>query len=196
MAIFLLLAYSVTVETPALAYEPQRHTFTSGDHIITMDVHFFKPYAGKRLAFYSDSESRNQACFAGNGESGACPDHFVGVVATVTFTVKAASGGLRGSTSIREKVTVTAQSPDLPLRNTFDKTQVLTNGAITDVQAFGYDETEMAESVREAERKKSKERLWRVCEQKLYLNNETMPFASITWLYTLDAIRILSVQGR
>ena len=176
--------------------EPQRHTFTSGDHIITMDVRFADPYVGKRLAFYDSTNPRKEICLVGNGEAGACPNRFVGAVATVTFRVKRASGKLRGKTSIREYVTVTSQSPDLPPRPPLDKTQVLTNGAINDLQAFGYDESDIAEGEREAERHRSKERLWRFCHQELYLNGETVPFATISWSYTLDTIEIVRVQGR
>jgi hypothetical protein len=92
-------------------------------------------------------------------------------------------------------VTVTAQSADLPSRPPFDKTQVLTNGAINDLQAFGYDESDIAEGERAAERQKSKDRLWRLCRQELYLNDETVPFATISWRYTLDVIEILRVQN-
>jgi hypothetical protein len=179
----------------ATAAEPQRYTFTSGGHIITMDVRFSDPYLGKRLAFYDDA-ARKEICLVGNGETGSCPQLFVGVVAAVKFTVKRAGGKLRGKTSIREFVTVTAQSPDLPPRPPFEGTQVLTNGAISDLQAFGYDESDIAESERNAERQKSKERLWRLCRQELYLNDETAPFATINWRFTLDAIEIASVQGR
>jgi len=84
----------------------------------------------------------------------------------------------------------------LPPRPPFDKTQVLIDGAISDVQAFGYDESDIAQGARVAERQRSKERLWRLCRQELYLNGETVAFATISWRYTLDAIEIVSVQGR
>lgn len=193
--VFASLACSTANEIRAAAGEPQRYTFTSGDHTITMDVRFSDPYAGKRLAFYNDRDPRKAICLVGNGETGACPQLFVGTVATVTFSVKRAGGKLRGKTTIREFVTVTSQSPDLPPRPPFEKTQVLTNGTISDLQAFGYDESDIAEGEREAERQKSKERLWRLCRQELYLNGETVPFATISWRYTLDAIEILRVQG-
>jgi len=193
--VFASLAYLPAIGIHAMTGEPQRHTFTSGDHIITMDVRFSEPYVGKRLAFYDDA-ARKEICLIGNGEAGACPNRFVGTVATVTFTIKRAGGKLRGKTTIREYVTVTAQSPDLPPRAPFEKTQVLTTGGINDLQAFGYDESDIPEGEREAERQKSKERLWRLCRQELYLNSEKVPFAIISWRYKLDAIEILRVQGR
>lgn len=160
-----------------------------------MDVRFDKPYVSTRLVFYDDKDPLKPICFTGNGENGACPNRFVGAVAIVTFTVKSADGKLRSKTSIREHVTVTAQSPDLPLRPPFDKTQVITKGTITDLQAFGYDESDIAEGEREAEREKSRKRLWRFCRQELYLNGETVPFAVIHWRYTLDAVEILRVES-
>jgi len=180
----------------ATAGELQRHTFTAGDYLITMEVRFGKPYMGTRLVFYDDKDPLKPICFTGNGENGACPSRFVGSIALVTFTVKAARGKLRSKTSIREHVTVTAQSPDLPPRPPFDQTQVVKEGIVSDVQAFGYDEEEIPEKQREAERRLSKERLWRHCRQELYLNQETVPFAVINWRYTLDAIEIVDVEAR
>jgi hypothetical protein len=175
--------------------EPQRHIFTAGDHIITMDVRFGKPYVGTRLVFYDDKDPLKPICFTGNGENGACPTRFVGAVAMVTFTVKRATSTLGSKTSIREHVTVMAQSPDLPTRPPFDRAQVLTKGTISDFQVFGYDESDIAEGEREAEREKSRERLWRVCRQELYLNGEIVAFAVIHWRYTLNAVEILQVQS-
>src|SRR5277367_2962428 len=76
------------------AGEPLCYTFTAGNHNITMEVRSSKPYIGTRLVFYDDKDPLKPVCFTGNGENGACPSHFVGAVALVTFTVKAARGKL------------------------------------------------------------------------------------------------------
>jgi hypothetical protein len=179
----------------AVAADPQQHTFLAGDRIITLDVRFFEPYQGSRLVFYRGEDTQNPICWSGDGQEGECPAHFVGVVTTVTFTVNGATGKLRGKTAIRESVTVTSQSPDLPPRAPIERTQGLVDGAVTDVQAFGYDETDIPEGERETVRKQAKERLWRVCRQELYLNSQKLPFATIIWRYTLDKIQILRVEG-
>jgi hypothetical protein len=103
----------------ALAPGPQRHTFVSGDRIITIEVEFVAPYQGTRLAFYTSEDHRNSQCWSGNGDAGHCPEHFVGSVATVHYTVKRAAGKLRGKTSIREYVTVR-------WRYTLDAIEILT----------------------------------------------------------------------
>ena len=180
----------------ATAAEPQHHTFATGDYIITMDVHFLDPYVGKRLVFYNSADPGKEICAVRIGESGACPERFVGAVATVTFTVKRASGRIPSKTSIREYVTVIAQSPDLQPRPPFETTQLLTRGVISDLQVFGYEESHIAEGERAATRKESKERLWRLYRQELYLNGDKEPFAAIQWRHTLDRIQIVHVQGR
>ena len=45
----LFLASLVSMLLNAAATAPQRYTFTSVGHIITMDVRFSDPYLGKRL---------------------------------------------------------------------------------------------------------------------------------------------------
>jgi len=190
--IFSAIIYSTLA---GVAGEPRRHTFTVGKCIITMEVSFGKPYEGRLLAFYDDNEPLKEPCFTGNGENGACPSRFVGAVAVVTYTVKVPGGQSRSKTSIREHVTVTAQSPDLPPRPPFDKSQVIAKGRIADIQAFGYDESGIVEGERKTERERSRKRLWRLCRQELYLNDETLPFAVIDWRYTLDAVEILRVQS-
>ena len=194
--VVLSLVLSITAVVPAIACESQHYTFMSGDHIISMEVSCFGPYRGTPLIFTGDIDPHQQLCFTGNGNPGACPNRFVGAVATVKFTVKRAAGKLRGKISIRESVVATEQSPDLPPRAPVEKTEVFTKGAITDLQVFGYDESDIGEGERQAEREKAKKRLWRLCDQKLYLNRETVPFATISWRYTLESIDILKVQGR
>ena len=192
----LSLLFLISTLLIASSGEPQRHIFTSGDHVIIMDISFFDPYEGRRLGFHSSADPRKEICLVGNPERGYCPDRFVGAVVAVRFTIKRVGGKLQGKTSIREYVTVIAQSPELPARASLEKTQVLRNGAISDLQVFGYDESDIAEGAREAERQKSKERLWRLCRQELYLNGDTAPFAIVTWRYTLEAIEILSLRGK
>ena len=188
------LAQSLATDTSAMNGALEHHAFASGDHIIFSDIRFADPYTGTRLVF-RDGRSRQEICLAGNGESGECPDHFVGTVAMVKFTVTRAGRKLRDKASIREHVTVTGQSTDLPPRQPFDKTQVLKDGAINDLQAFGYDEGDIPEGERVALRRRAKQRLWRECRQELFLNTQPTPFATIIWRYTLNAIKILSVEG-
>jgi hypothetical protein len=173
----------------------QQHTFVDGEYIITMKVQFLAPYVGKRLVFYNSAGPHQEICAVRVGKSETCPERFVGAVATVIFSVKRAGGTVPRNTSIREYVTVTAESPGLPPRLPFEKTQALEGGVITDLQVFGYEESPVANE-RTAAPKQSQERLWRLYRQELYLNDGKKPFAIIQWRHALDRIEILDVQPR
>jgi len=189
-----LCAFIAIIVCRDIKADPEHYAFARSGRIITVDIRSFDPYRGGRLAFYRDEDPGTPICWSGDGQVKRCPEHFVGVVATVTYTVNPAAGKRRGRTAIRETVTVMSQSPDLPPRPPLDRTQVFSKGVLTDVQAFGYDESEISESERVRVRKQAKERLWRVCRQELYLDRETVPFAIITWRYTLDSIEIVGVE--
>ena len=177
------------------AADPQQHTFVSGEHVVTMDVRFLEPYVGKRLVFYSSASPTTEICAVRNGESGACPERFVGAVAIVTFTLKRINGKVASTGSIRELATVVAQSPDLPAHAPFELTQPFVRGILSDLQVFGYDESDIAEPARAAARKESQERTWRICRQELYLNDAKKPFAIIHWRHTVDRIDIMQAQA-
>lgn len=179
----------------ATAADPQHHTFSAGDYVVTMDVLFLEPYVGKRLVFYNSADPGKEICAVRIGPSGVCPERFVGAAATVTFTVKRTDGKVPGQKSIREYVTVISQSSGLEPRPPFETTQPLSRGVMSDLQVFGYDETSIAEGERAASRKESQKR-WRLYRQELYLNSDTEPFAVVQWRHTLDRIEILHVKRR
>jgi|tagenome__1003787_1003787.scaffolds.fasta_scaffold20301864_2 hypothetical protein len=177
------------------AANPQQHTFVTGEHVVTMDIRFLEPYVGKRLVFHSTADPTAEICAVGNGEPGACPERFVGAVAIVTYTLKRINGKAAEAVSIRELVTVIAQSPDLRPRAPFELIQPILRGIISDVQVFGYEESDIAEALRVAARKESQERSWRICRQELYLNHAMEPFAIIDWRHTVSRIEIVQVRA-
>lgn len=177
------------------AADPQQHTFATGEHVVTMNARFLEPYVGKRLVFYSSADPTAEICAVRNGESRPCPERFVGAVAIVTFTLNRIDGKVASTGSIRELVTVVTQSPDLPPRAPFELTQPFIRGIISDVQVFGYEESDITEPMRASARKESQERTWRICRQELYLNDAKKPFAIIHWRHTVDRIDIMQVQA-
>jgi len=180
---------------PFPAAEPLQHTFATGGHIVTMDVRFLEAYVGKRLVFYSSADPSREICAIRNRASRACPERFVGAVAIVTFTLKRVDGKAARRGSIRELVTVVTQSGDLPPHTPFELTKPFIRGILSDVQVFGYEESDIAEPMRAAARKESQERTWRICRQELYLNDAKKPFAIIQWRHTIDRIEIMEVQA-
>jgi hypothetical protein len=167
--------------------------FTSGNHIISMEVRFLAPYVGTRLVFYDTADSSKEICVR-IGESARCPERFVGAVATVKFSVKRLTGHASTTTSIREYVTEIGHSPGLVPRPPFEQKQRLGRGFISDLQAFGYDESYLSEGERAAVRKESRD-VWRVFRQELSLNDEREAFATIQWRHTIDRLEIVAVDG-
>ena len=175
------LAWVLLVGMELMAAEgtPISYGFLSGNYVIEMRVRFPPAYEGKPLVVE---------------EGPICFENFVGAMAVVEFRVMQAINGKPASGSLRELVTVTDQSPGLPDRPPLDMAITLRGGVGSDIQAFGYDESRLPASARQAEREAAKT-AWRKYRQKLYLDEAREPFAIIEWQHTTTRIRILSVSS-
>lgn len=164
--------------------------FATKEYAIRMRISFLNPYVGVPLVFYDAVDPTRRICPPIDGATpGACIERFLGAVAIVKYSVKLANGGTPGVATIREYVTVSAQSPGLAERAPFSMTLTLVEGVGSDIQAFGYDEARLKEADRVRIRKQSKS-TWRLYRQELYLNGEKKPFAIVEWKHTLDRISI------
>jgi hypothetical protein len=164
--------------------------FATKEYVVRLRISFLDPYVGVPLVFYDTVEPTRRICPPIDGATpGACIDRFLGAVAIVKYSVKLANGGTPGVATIRECVTVTAQSPGLAERAPFSMTLTLVEGVGSDIQAFGYDDGRLKEADRARVRKQTKT-TWRLYRQELYLNWEKKPFAIVEWLHTLDRISI------
>lgn len=176
----------------------QRHAmyhFETADFRIEMAVQFLPPYQGRRLVFYNSARPEEELCYSGNGQSGACLERFVGSVAVATYRLKPVSRDVRSAPSFREVVTVLAQAPGMPGREEYQREQALVEGVGSDVQAFGYDESEVEDRALPAFRTQWRS-FWRVYRQKLFVNDDHEPFAVIDWKHTLVRIEMIRVAGR
>ena len=70
------------------------------------------------------------------------------------------------------------------------------HGVGSDIQAFGYDESAVAEPERAALRAETRARMWRVYRQELFLNGDSEPFGVVEWKHTLDRIEVVRATGR
>jgi hypothetical protein len=162
---------------------PQQKEITYGfateHYVIEMTVGFPGPYRGRRLVFYSSLDPRKELCHSPDGGTlGKCAQQFVGAVGVVRYSVRHWNGKPPARATIREHVTVMAQSNGLPDRPPFSKTQELVNGIGSDIQVFGYDEAGMKKSDRIRTRDQAKQ-TWRVYRQELYMDREVKPFAVV-----------------
>jgi hypothetical protein len=170
--------------------------FTTEHYAIEMAVGFPEPYVGQRLIFYSSLNPQKELCYSGDGGTlGKCLERFVGAVAIVQYSVTNRNGKPNDPTTIREHVTVMAQSDNLPHRPPFSKTIDLANGIGSDVQVFGYDESDVKKSDRIRTRRHATQTSWRVYRQELYIDREFNPFAIVEWKYTVDRISVVRVRS-
>src|SRR3954469_20163092 len=89
-----------------------KYGFATRDYSIRLSVAFFEPYWGQRLSFFTNVDTRKELCYAGDpGTTGKCIERFAGAVAVVTYSVKLANGRTPRLVTMREYVTVSAQSP-------------------------------------------------------------------------------------
>jgi hypothetical protein len=166
------------------------------DYRIKMSVRLFSPYLGTRLAFHGDANPGKELRYSNNGDASSCIERFVGALATVTFRFQPRRPGVPAAATFREVAKVLAQSEGLDNRPPYVREQRLANGVGSDIQAFGYDESNVAESEREALRAESLARMWRVFRQELFLNGDEKPFAVVEWKHTLNRIEVVRVTGR
>ena len=169
------------------------HQFTAKRHIIQMTVSSSEQYVGRRFTVYTGTKPDGERCLSPDGFGGRCMERFVGAVVTVRYTAKNRNGRPAKRTRLREHVTLTAQSDGLPERPPFSKTIELENGVGSDVQVFGYDESEMKESERSLMRQ-SGSTMWRPFRQELYIDEERNPFTIIEWKHMLNRITIVRIQ--
>ena len=166
----------------------------TADYRIEMTVQFYPPYLGRKLSFHSSAEPGKELCYSGNGDSHSCVERFVGAVAAVTYRIRARRRNVSQAATYRELVKVEAQSAGLGDRSPYQREQPLRRGVGTDIQAFGYDESEVAAPVRDAMRAEWRG-LWRVYRQELFLNGASEPFAVVEWKHTTDRIEVVRAAG-
>ena len=168
----------------------------TADYRIEMDVRFFPPYVGGRLVFHNSLNPGKELCYSGNGDSSACIERFVGAVAAVTYRVQPRRKNLPAAATFREVVKVVSQSDGLDERPPYIREQPLVQGVGSDIQAFGYDESAVAERERAAVRADWRARMWRVYRQELFLDGDSEPFGVVEWKHTLDRIEVVRAAGR
>ena len=192
------LLLSLVLAEPVAAPRDREVTygFATKHYLIEMRVSFPEPYSGKRLVFYSSLDPTKEVCYSADGGSlDKCVEQFVGAVVLVTYSVRLLDGRAPTAATIREHVTVTAQSPGLPGRAPFSKTQRLVKGIGSDVQVFGYDEAPVKEADRARVREERTGLLWRLYKQELYVDQEPQPFAIVEWKHTLNRISIVRIYS-
>jgi hypothetical protein len=167
----------------------------TADYRIEMTVAFYPPYLGGRLDFLNSAEPGKQLCYSGDGDSRSCVERFVGAVASATYRFQPRRRDIPQATTFREVVTVLSQTPGLAERAPYEREQRLARGVGTDIQAFGYNEIDVAGPERDASRSQWRG-YWRVYRQELFVNQDSEPFAVVEWKHTVQKIEVVRAAGR
>jgi hypothetical protein len=192
----LLLSLPAISQATSAPVQEAKYNFTTRDYSIEMRVAFFAPYLGHRLVFFDSLDPRKELCYSADGGAGPCIEQFVGAVAVVNYSVKLANSSRSPrSVSIRECVTVSAQSVGLPESIPFSMTQKLVEGIGSDIQVFGYDQGSLKKADRVRIHSQAQATWWRLCKQELYVDQETKPFAIVEWKHTLDRISVTQIYA-
>jgi hypothetical protein len=168
------------------------------DYRIEMTIRFLPPYLGRRLTLFNTANPGQPLCSPENVDSRSCVEsvvRFVGSLAAVRYRFHPRLPHISAAATCREVVKVLAQSEGLDARPAFTREQPLVRGMGSDIQAFGYDESDVAEPQRAAVRAE-RAKLWRVYRQELFVNRDKEPFAIVEWKLTLDRIEVIRVAGR
>jgi hypothetical protein len=131
--------------------------------------------------------------YSGNGDPSSGIERFVGALAVATYGFRRKD--VPKSATLRELVTVLAHSEGLDDRPPYFREQALVQGVVTDIQAFGYDESAVPGPERAALRV-SRSRTWTVYRQELFLDGDSEPFGVVDWKHTLNRIELVQANGR
>lgn len=196
LSCWLLLSFPMASRAASPLDHDVEYGFATRDYSVRLSVAFFEPYWGRRLSFFTKADTRKEFCYSGDhGTAEKCIERFVGAIAVVTYSVKLANARTPPLVSIREYVTVSAQSPGLPQRAPFSMTQKLIGGIGSDIQAFGYDEASLKPADRIRIRRQAQAAWWRLYRQELYVDEEATPFAVVKWKHTLNRISIIQIYA-
>jgi hypothetical protein len=147
------------------------------------------------LVFYNSANPGKEQCYSDKGSS-SCIDRFVGALAAVTFRFQSRRKNVPAPARFREVVKLLSQSKGLEGRPVYIREQPLIKGVGSDIQAFGYDESAVAEPDRPALRTESVATTWRSFRQELFLNRDSEPFGVLEWKHTLKRIELVRATRR
>jgi hypothetical protein len=152
---------------------------------IEMSVEYHDRYSSRGF-WFQDRQSGSQFCLSLRGEMGRnCAGRFVGSVAIAQYRIRPRNES-RPIAAIREHVRTIDQDARLGFRAPVDRTLNLRRGTVSDIQAFGYEETSPPSPL-------DARSPWYYFRQDLYLDWETEPFLIVHWKHALQAIRLLDV---
>jgi hypothetical protein len=190
---FLWSLASLGVAGKALALSSQSpsetvYRFTTPECEVQMSVEYFGNSQVRSLRF-RDFLSHHAFCLSANGtEDPNCLQRFSGSLAIAHYRFRSRHHA-RMPLTLRERVLTIDHDSRLDPRPPFEKLLAVDRGAVSDIQAFGYNPENPDPSAAGARPLP----LWCLLRQDLYLNEEPSAFLVVHWKHTFNGITLLDV---
>ncbi len=190
---FLWSLASLGVARKALALKPQKdsetvYRFATPECEVQMSVEYFGSSEVHSLRF-RDFLSHHAFCLSPNGaEDPDCVQRFSGSLAIAHYRFRSRHHA-RVPLTVRERVLTIDHDSRLDPRPPFEKRLAVDRGAVSDIQAFGYNPENPDISAAGA----SPLPLWCLLRQDLYLNEEPSAFLVVHWKHTFNGITLLDI---
>jgi hypothetical protein len=190
---FLWYLASLGVAGKALASQSQKdsetvYRFTTPECEVQMSVEYFGNSEVRSLRF-RDFLSHHALCLSANGtEDPSCLQRFSGSLAIAHYRFRSRHHA-RMPLTLRERVLTIDHDSRLDPRPPFEKLLAVDRGAVSDIQAFGYN----PENPDPSPAGSRPLPLWCLLRQDLYLNEQPSAFLVVHWKHTFDGITLLDV---
>jgi hypothetical protein len=164
------------------------YRFTTPECEVQMSVEYFAASEIHSLRF-RDSLSRQAFCLSANGtEDRSCLQPFSGALAIVHYRFRSRRHS-HAPASIRERVLTIDHDTALEPRPPFEKLLVVDSGAVSDIQAFGYNPQNPDPPAVGGKPRP----LWCLLRQDLYFNQQSSAFLIVHWKHAFNGITLLDV---
>lgn len=190
---FLWSLASLGVAGKALASQSRKdaetvYRFTTPECEVQMSVEYFGNSEVRSLRF-RDYLNHHPLCLSADGtEDPSCVQRFSGSLAIAHYRFRSRHHA-RMPLTLRERVLTIDHDSRLDPRPPFEKLLAVDRGAISDIQAFGYNPENPDPSPAGARPLP----LWCLLRQDLYLNEQPSAFLVVHWKHTFDGITLLDV---
>ncbi len=190
---FLWSLASLGVAGKALASQSRKdaetvYRFTTPECEVQMSVEYFGNSEVRSLRF-RDFLSHHAFCLSANGaEDPGCLQRFSGSLAIAHYRFRSRHHA-RMPLNLRERVLTIDHDSRIDPRPPFEKLLAVDQGAVSDIQAFGYNPENPDPSVAGAKPLP----LWCLLRQDLYLNEQPSAFLTVHWKHTFGGITLLDV---
>ena len=172
-----------------LKFQKQSETvyrFLTPECEVEMRVQYFANSSTSRLRF-RDSLTNRTFCLSADGEENqTCVERFTGSIAIARYCFRSRLPS-QAPLKLRERVLTIDHDSRMDPRPPFERVLPLEREIVSDIQAFGYNQTDPKRAESDAKG------LWCLLRQDLYLNDQATSFLIVHWKHTVNLVSLVDV---